>query len=211
MYRSSTKITVWPAIADLMTIIVVLGVAAVLVNGCEDSVELQARIREARDELARLRHDSTEMQAKIERLSLDPSELLTENDSLRNLIRRLSPVPKCWEDINGNTQRVFRVEVYRTTFQLIPTAADSLLAKDQGIARLVRRVNQNQQYSWTALESMLKPILDAGRERIHLHPEGCRFYGTIERKEEMDAAQFVQHVNRVNQYIITGIPKENAR
>lgn len=211
MKRSSTRITVWPAIADLMTIIAILGVTVALVQSFGSPRD---KVDQLKEEIKRLQEDTTRLGTEVASLRSRQDSLRSQIDSLEYLLRLCSPTPKCWaDDANGNVQRLFQVEVFRDTFRLENIAPDGLLRNDHVVDSLVSKIDLDKTYFWTELASLLGPIKDVGSSRTDtFHPvRGCQFYGVVRRMEDMSAEQFIKRINSVNNYIVTGIPKESGQ
>ncbi|MDE2730837.1 MAG: hypothetical protein OXI38_05555 [Bacteroidota bacterium] len=202
MKRTSTRITAWPAIADLMTIIVVLGATVGLVAFGGGGGVLEKELRQCRDStkqlLVTLEHlrDSTKQLHEI--LATKESTI----DSLEVLVSGPGP-PRCWHDEDGQVQRLFRIEIYRQHFRIKIIARRRQLAEDKEIQELVSEVQPERDYSQNELVGILRRVYDIGVSRTEGNQSGCRFWGRLVLKEEISASQLIKLTNLVNRFILT--------
>jgi len=190
MHRTNTRTTAWPAIANLMTIIVVLGftVGLVAFGGRTPPPDCE-------------QYEDT---------------LTTANntiDSLRERIRHLNPRPKCWEDGPNGVRWLFTVEIYSSDrYRLIShPESEHELERDDRMCSLVKQVNEDLMYTEEQVKALLRPINEEGRSRLQqVSAKGCVFCALAERIESpdgipYDAGLYEAQIKVLQQFLWIGI------
>lgn len=89
--RRRRDLTVWPAVADLMTVLAVLGLfsaLALIPTGHEERENLEERLRELERENDHLEQKNAELLRETEQLSAELADLRAEHEALREQCRQ---------------------------------------------------------------------------------------------------------------------------